>query len=417
MLPMEGARGMPVDPYDQEGSGWMPIDPLKDDGEHGDSSVMDDGQHGDGMVDPLKDDGEHGMPVDPYDHLTLSWDPFDQEQMPIDPLDQEGMPIDPLDQEGMPIDPLGQEGMPIDPLGQEVEWRVDLIGPAGLTMSMVTTENSIPLSSFGIKAEGLMVEDQDFDSEPLAFDGVDGESQDPLMVEDQDYDSEPLAFDGVDGESSGFLSYDGVDGESQDPLMVNGQDWDSEPLFWRLTGFAPSGDGSMQPFCQSTNWLSFQLGGFRKMLSLPWTEAAPPPPAPAPSPPEPTPIVTLEAPVGCVPTFTANMNLTCRFGPASVYHELGYLLLGESATVEGRNADSTWWWIPNPDWQGYCWVWDGGGDAICIPEDLQVIAAPPPPTPTPTPLACTSDLGPDACAAAGGTYSGGATTAPVCNCP
>ena len=206
--------------------------------------------------------------------------------------------------------------------------------------------------------------------------------------------------------------------------MVDDNEWDFEPLFWRLTGYTPAVNGAMQPFCKSTSWLSFQLGGFRTMLALPWTEAAPPPPAPAPLPPEPTPVVppTESAPVGCIPTFTATTNLTCRFGPASVYHALGYLLLGESATVEGRNADSTWWWIPNPDWQGYCWVWDGVGEAICIPEDLEVIAAPPPPTPTPTPapapLVCTSDLGPDACAAAEGTYDdGGGTAAPTCTCP
>ncbi len=479
MTPFEGARGMPPFSLGEEGNQWMTLNPYGDDGEHGDSSVMDDGQHGDGIVNPLADDGEHGdgsvmddgehgMPVDPYGHLTLSW-------MPIDPLKDDGEHgdssvmddgehgdssvmddgqhgdgiVNPLADDGEHgddsvmddgehgdgsvmddgqhgdgiVDPLADDGehgdIPADSVMDDGEhgdrtaflaeggvlWQVEMIGPGGLTMSMVTSENSIPLSAFGIKAEGLMVNDQDYDSESLGFDGVDGESQDSLMVNDEDWDlTNPLGFDGVDG-------------ESQDSLMVNDEDWDSEPLFWRLTGYAPSGDGSMQPFCRSTNWTSFQLGAPESLHTLPWSEAAPPPPAPAPLPPEPTPIVTQEAPVGCAPTFTANMNLTCRFGPASVYHELGYLLLGESATIEGRNADSTWWWIPNPDWQGYCWVWDGGGDAICIPEDLQVIAAPPPPTPTPTPLACTSDLGPDACAAAGGTYSGGVTSAPVCNCP
>ncbi|TFH31792.1 MAG: hypothetical protein E4G99_13545 [Anaerolineales bacterium] len=42
------------------------------------------------------------------------------------------------------------------------------------------------------------------------------------------------------------------------------------------------------------------------------------------------------------------------------------------------------WSMRAEGWYDYCWVWDGGGDAICIPEDLQIIAAPPLPTPTPT---------------------------------
>ena len=493
MTPFEGARGMPPFSLGEEGNQWMPINPYGDDGEHGDSSVMDDGQHGDGMVDPLKDDGEHGMPADPYGHLTLSW-------MPIDPLKDDGEHgdgsvmddgqhgdgivnpladdgehgdgsvmddgehgdgsvmddgqhgdglVNPLADDGQHgdglVDPLaddGEHGIPVDPYDQNagIVWQVELVGPAGVAMSMVTTGNSIPLSAFSINSEKLRVDEQDYDSEPLAFNSVHGESTDFLGYEGIDGESNILGYEGIDGESLGVEGNidlelsgnwlppqwmeDGVvegekgEEESQDSVMIDHNDYDFEQFHWRLTGLLNSGDGALNPFCRSTNWMAFQLGRFSPMLALPWNEAAPPPPAPAPLPPEPTPVVTQEAPVGCVPTFTANMNLTCRFGPASVYHELGYLLLGESATVEGRNADSTWWWIPNPDWQGYCWVWDGGGDAICIPEDLQVIAAPPPPTPTPTPLACTSDLGPDACAEAGGTYDdGGATGASSCNCP
>ena len=409
MIPFEGARS-------------MPIDPLADDGEHGDGLVnplADDGQHGDGLVNPLTDDGEHGMPVDPYDHLTLSWDPFDQETMPIDPLADDGQHgdglvnpladdgqhgdglVNPLADDGQHgdglVDPLaddGEHGMPVDPYDQNagIVWQVELVGPAGVAMSMVTTGKSIPLSAFGINSE-------------------------KLMVNDQDYDSEPLAFNSVPGESTDFLGYEGIDGESVNSLMIDHNDYDFEQFHWRLTGLLNSGDGALNPFCRSTNWRAFQLGGFSPMLALPWNEAAPPPPAPAPLPPEPTPVVTQEAPVGCVPTFTATINLTCRFGPDSAYKELGYLLQGESATIEGRNGDSTWWWIPNPDWQGYCWVWDGGGDAICIPEDLAQIKAPPLPTPTPTQLACRSNLPQQECIAAGGTYSSGATSAPTCTCP
>jgi CSLREA domain-containing protein len=437
----------------QHGDGL--VNPLADDGQHGDGLVnplADDGQHGDGLVNPLADDGqhgdglvmddgEHGLPIDPYGHLTLSWDPFDQEIMPIDPLKDDGEHgdgrvmddgqhgdglvnpladdgqhgdglVNPLADDGQHgdglVNPLaddgehddglvmddGEHGMPVDLYDQNagIVWQVELVGPAGVAMSMVTTGNSIPLSAFGINSE-------------------------KLRVDEQDYDSEPLALNSVPGESMDFLGYEGIDGESVNSLMIDENDYDFEQFHWRLTGLLNSGDGALNPFCRSTNWMAFQLGGFSPMLALPWNEAAPPPPAPAPLPPEPTPVVTQEAPVSCVPTFTATMNLTCRFGPDSAYKELGYLLQGESATIEGRNTNNTWWYIPNPDWQGNCWGWDGGGDAICIPEDLTLVAAPPLPPPTPTPLACRSDLGQSDCAAAGGTYSSGATTAPTCTCP
>jgi hypothetical protein len=172
----------------------------------------------------------------------------------------------------------------------------------------------------------------------------------------------------------------------------------------------------MQPFCRPTNWMSFQLGAPKSLPALPWLAYAPPaPPPPAPS--EPTTIGEGEAvpPEPCTPTITALVNLTCRSGPDAIYGDLGYLLQGESATVEGTNADSTWWWILNPDWQGHCWVWSGGADAACIPEDLAKIAAPP--LPSPEPPACTSDLDRDACIEAGGTYvEGGAAGASICQC-
>jgi hypothetical protein len=110
------------------------------------------------------------------------------------------------------------------------------------------------------------------------------------------------------------------------------------------------------------------------------------------------------------------MNLTCRAGPDSAYKDLGYLLQGESETIEGRDLESTWWWILNPDWQGHCWVWAGGVDATCIPDDLPVITAPPLPVDK-TPV-CKSNLGKDDCIAAGGTYlDATATRSPMCQCP
>ena len=148
------------------------------------------------------------------------------------------------------------------------------------------------------------------------------------------------------------------------PLAIGG-----ESYFWRLTGLVLSDEGELQPLCQPTNWLSFQLGALPSLPSLPWLSAPPPPPAPEPE----------EEPAeeACAPTVTATMNLTCRYGPASEYEERGYLLAGETALVEGRNVEGTWWYIPNPDWQDFCWIWDGGVESDCIPDDLLVIIPPP----------------------------------------
>jgi hypothetical protein len=334
MLPMQGARG-PLDPSGLEGGDWMPPEPL---GQEGGEEMPPDplGQEGGEEMppDPLGQEGGEEMPPDPLGHLNLSW-------TPLDPLKDDGEHGD------------GAAGSMMD---DGVQWRVELVGPTGELGSMATSENSIPLSAFGIPAEQV-----------------------------------GSFFDRLAGES----------------------------FFWRLTGEMPSEESVMQPFCRPTNWMSFQLGAPESLPPLPWLASAPPAPEP-PTPSEPTPIDEGEAvpPEPCTPTFTATMNLTCRSGPASVYDELGYLLQGESATIEGRNDDSTWWWIPNPDWQGHCWVWDGGGDATCIPEDLREVAAPPLPTPTPTPLACRSDLDRDACIEAGGNYvDGGLAAASHCECP
>lgn len=102
--------------------------------------------------------------------------------------------------------------------------------------------------------------------------------------------------------------------------------------------------------------------------------------------PSPTASVTVTA-TPCTYQVEATKNLTCRFGPDTVYQPLGYLLEGESAAVEGVNTEETWLWILNPDANGHCWVWEGGVEATC-PSEVPVIAAPPtpvPPTDTPIP--------------------------------
>lgn len=101
--------------------------------------------------------------------------------------------------------------------------------------------------------------------------------------------------------------------------------------------------------------------------------------SPTPVPTDtPTPVPPPEA---CEPSVTAIQNANCRFGPATVYDIVGYLLSGETADIAGRNETSTYWWIENPDNVGYCWIWDNLVETECDTSGVKVVAAPPTPTP------------------------------------
>jgi hypothetical protein len=103
-----------------------------------------------------------------------------------------------------------------------------------------------------------------------------------------------------------------------------------------------------------------------------------------------TPTATTLPSTACVPTVTANTNANVRSGPGQVYSVLGQLTQGSTATVAGKNSDGTWWYIefaggPN----GYAWIAGSVTTAICIPDTLAIVAAPPtpvPPTFTNTPV-------------------------------
>jgi hypothetical protein len=95
-----------------------------------------------------------------------------------------------------------------------------------------------------------------------------------------------------------------------------------------------------------------------------------------------TPTVTVTQTAGPA-SAAARQNVNCRTGPSTVYRNIATLLQGQSTLLEGRNAESTWWWIPTPGGSGHCWVW---GDSLTITgttDGLPVIAAPPTDTPIP----------------------------------
>ena len=79
-------------------------------------------------------------------------------------------------------------------------------------------------------------------------------------------------------------------------------------------------------------------------------------------------------------------NSNCRYGPDNIYHIVGFLLKDERTPIDGRNAETTWWYIQRPDGPGHCWVannlTDEEGDVAGVP----VVQAPPTPTPVDTEL-------------------------------
>jgi hypothetical protein len=99
----------------------------------------------------------------------------------------------------------------------------------------------------------------------------------------------------------------------------------------------------------------------------------------------PTPVEEVEV-ATCPPLATALTAANCRTGPGTAYDLVGSFSEGQSSTVVGRNADSSWWLVENPGSSGTCWVWS---DLVALNNlacEIPIYEAPPlPPTDTPTP--------------------------------
>ena len=68
-----------------------------------------------------------------------------------------------------------------------------------------------------------------------------------------------------------------------------------------------------------------------------------------------------------LPTFTStpavpiawplDKGVNCRFGPSTDWVSIGALLVGQTATIQGKNGDATWWYVTTPDDPAHpCWV-------------------------------------------------------------
>jgi len=124
-----------------------------------------------------------------------------------------------------------------------------------------------------------------------------------------------------------------------------------------------------------------------------------------------------------LPRLSAPENLTCREGDSNDYPAAGYLLEGETAQVIGRNSESTWLVINNPDWEGICWLFKDSVELEGNSETTQVFTAPPlvqepedsNGDSSKSDPVCKGDLDPEECKKAGGTYN--MQTLPPCKCP
>ncbi len=103
----------------------------------------------------------------------------------------------------------------------------------------------------------------------------------------------------------------------------------------------------------------------------------------APSPNVPVLLITATAvipPTPSVPMITPNaVNVNCRAGPDLAYNSVSVLAFGASTQVVGRTADSSWWYVQDPNNPGgNCWVAASVVTILGPTAAIPVAALPPP---------------------------------------
>ncbi len=73
---------------------------------------------------------------------------------------------------------------------------------------------------------------------------------------------------------------------------------------------------------------------------------------------------------------TVDKNTNCRKGPGTNYTVLTNVPQGTTVSAEGRNEDSSWWYIQPSDTQPACWVADSTVDKLGSPEGVPVMVGP-----------------------------------------
>jgi hypothetical protein len=97
------------------------------------------------------------------------------------------------------------------------------------------------------------------------------------------------------------------------------------------------------------------------------------PPTTAPLPTS-TPVTASSA----APKIFAKVNTNCRVGPSTRYYVDGYLVVGLTSEVYGRDPKDSWWYIRNPTKEDKrCWVWNETTSVEGDTSSIPVVAAPP----------------------------------------
>ncbi|MEW6407019.1 MAG: hypothetical protein AB1649_35020, partial [Chloroflexota bacterium] len=82
-----------------------------------------------------------------------------------------------------------------------------------------------------------------------------------------------------------------------------------------------------------------------------------------------TPTVPVASPI--------DRGVNCRFGPGTEWLVIGALLVGQNATIQGRNGDSSWWYVSTPNDPGRpCWVAASVTNASGNLSNIPVVAEP-----------------------------------------
>jgi len=115
--------------------------------------------------------------------------------------------------------------------------------------------------------------------------------------------------------------------------------------------------------------------------------SAPTPVTPTSSPvtQTPIPVETIESPTIIPTVFTfgaplaspVDQAVNCRFGPGTSYSIIGILNPGRRAEITGRNEDSSWWYVKNPnDPSTFCWLLASLTEAEGDVDSLPVVDPP-----------------------------------------
>lgn len=107
---------------------------------------------------------------------------------------------------------------------------------------------------------------------------------------------------------------------------------------------------------------------------LPGAPSATPVPGESPVPTSSSEPTQTSAPTACFPQLTASVNANVREGPGTIYDEIGALLSGQTATIDGRNSEGTWWRIIYPaNSASHGWVAGSVSTAICTSSVAAVL--------------------------------------------